>query len=261
MSAPPLPLNGRRAIITGGGRGIGRGIVEAFLAHGAIVAVLQRSTPDDSLLANRQMHWVPANLADPNSIRPAVEKAAAVLSGLDVIVNNAGVMFERDVEAITPAEWDAMVSINLRAPLFVTQAALPHLRDSGRGSIVNIGSIEGIGANPLHAAYSATKAGLHGLTRALAVDLGATGIRCNAIAPGWIDTDLSAAYLDSMPDPARVRAELEDLHPVRHTGSADDIGNAAVFLASDLSSFITGETLIIDGGRTIQLPLPQRDSS
>lgn len=256
MSTAHLLLSGRRAIITGGGKGIGRGIVEAFLAHGASVALLQRSAPDEALLGHPRVCAAHADLADPDSIRPAVEEAAGALGGLDVVVNNAGVMFERDVESITPAQWDAMVAINLRAPLFVVQAALPHLRESGRGSIVNIGSIEGIGTNPLHAAYSATKAGLHGLTRSLAVDLGASGIRCNAIAPGWIETDLSAAYVDSMPDPPRVRAALDRLHPVGRTGSAGDIGDAAVFLASDLSGFVTGETLVVDGGRTVKLPLP-----
>jgi len=250
-------LQGKRAVVTGGGQGIGRGIVEAFLDQGASVVILQRSAPPAELAERFGVHVVAVDLSDAAAIRPALDTAADALGGIDVVVNNAGLMFERGVEDITPQEWDAMLALNLRAPLFVAQAALPHLRTAGGGSIVNIGSIEGLGTNPFHAAYSASKAGLHGLTRSLAVDLGADGVRCNAIAPGWIQTELSADYIQGMPDPATARRSLGALHPVGRLGVAADVGGAAVFLASELSGFVTGETLVVDGGRTVKLPLPE----
>jgi enoyl-[acyl-carrier-protein] reductase (NADH) len=123
-------------------------------------------------------------------------------------------MFERTISEIQLEEWDLMMSVNLRAPLFLAQAALPHMRARGGGSVINIGSIEGLGANPDHAAYCASKAGIHGMTRAMAVDLGADNIRCNAIAPGWISSELSEMYLESQPDPAGVRDALNRLHPL-----------------------------------------------
>ena len=147
-----------------------------------------------------------------------------------------------------------MMAVNLRAPLFLAQAALPHLRERGGGSIINIGSIEGLGANPDHAAYCASKAGIHGMTRAMAVDLGADNIRCNAIAPGWIASELSETYLDSYPDPAAARDALNRLHPLGRVGRPTDVGDLAVYLASDRSSFLTGEVVVLDGGRTAKLP-------
>jgi NAD(P)-dependent dehydrogenase (short-subunit alcohol dehydrogenase family) len=140
--------------------------------------------------------------------------------------------------------------------LFLAQATLPHMRRRGGGSIINIGSIEGLAANPGHAAYCASKAGVHGMTRAMAVDLGADGVRCNAIAPGWIASELSEAYLASLPDPPAAREALDRLHPLGHVGYPTDVGDLAVYLASSSSHFLTGEVIVIDGGRTARLPLP-----
>ncbi|MDX8541977.1 SDR family oxidoreductase [Mesorhizobium abyssinicae] len=133
---------------------------------------------------------------------------------------------------------------------------MPHLRKRPGASIVNIGSIEGLASNPGHPAYSASKAGIHGFTAAVAVDHGYEGIRCNAIAPGWINSDLSEAYIDSMADSDRVRRELLVMHPVGRLGQPADVGNLAVWLASDDSAFVTGQVYVIDGGRTKKLPLP-----
>src|SRR5690606_6329116 len=131
---------------------------------------------------------------------------------LDVLVNNAGMMQEAWVEEMSLADWERNLRVNLTAPFLLIKAALPHLR-AARGSIVNIGSIEGLGSNPQHAAYCASKAGLHGLTRAVAVDH-STEVRCNAVAPGWIDTDLNEAFIEGMPDPAAFRANIGRIHPV-----------------------------------------------
>lgn len=251
-----MQLDGKKAIVTGGGRGIGRGIVERFLAEGASVAILQRSPLDNELAQQPRVTWIEIDLADYTRIRGVVDYTAQQLNGLDVLVNNAGIMFERELEELEPAEWQLMAALNLQAPLFLAQAAVPHMRERGGGSIISIGSVEGFSANPGHAAYSATKAGIHGMTRALAVDLGADGIRCTAIAPGWIDSDLSETYLDTHPDPAAARAALVGIHPVGRTGRSADVGQLAVFLAGDGAEFLSGETIVLDGGRTSRLPTP-----
>ncbi len=251
-----MDLHGTLAVVTGGGRGIGRGIVESFLEHGAQVAIVQRRQLDEDLRDHPRVIGVEADLGDQSAVAPAIDEAAHRLGGIDVVVNNAGVMTEQGVADIAADEWSRLLAVNLTAPLFATQAARPHLLRRGGGSIVNIGSIEGLAANPEHAAYCATKAGVHGMTRALAVDLGADNIRCNAIAPGWIDSDLSEHYLASMPDPDGAREALIGLHPVGRTGRGRDIGELAVFLASDRAGFITGEIVTIDGGRTARLPMP-----
>jgi NAD(P)-dependent dehydrogenase (short-subunit alcohol dehydrogenase family) len=141
-------LKGKIALVTGGGRGIGRGIVERFLEEGAQVAVVQRQSLDNALESHPQVVHVRADLSASSSIATAVERATERLGGIDILVNNAGIMFERTISEILPEEWDLMMAINLRAPLFLAQAALPHMRERGGGSIINIGSIEGIGANP-----------------------------------------------------------------------------------------------------------------
>ncbi len=253
-----MQLAGKIALVTGGGRGIGRGIVDRFLEEGAQVAVVQRQSLDGALATSPDVGYVQADLSVPSTIPPAVERAVERFGGIDVLVNNAGIMFERDVSDIALDEWDLMIAVNLRAPLFLTQAALPHMRRRGGGSVINIGSIEGLAANPGHAAYCASKAGIHGMTRALAVDLGVDNVRCNAIAPGWIASDLSEAYLASHPDPTAARDALDRLHPLGRVGDPADVGDLAVYLASDRSRFLTCEIVVLDGGRTARLPLPSR---
>jgi NAD(P)-dependent dehydrogenase (short-subunit alcohol dehydrogenase family) len=135
------------------------------------------------------------------------------------------------------------------------KTTLPHLRTT-RGAIVNIGSIEGIGANPAHAAYCASKAGLHGLTRAVAVDHGAEGIRCNAVAPGWIDTDLNEDFIENMPDPIAFRRDIGRIHPIGRTGKPEEVAALVAWLASEEAGFVTGQIWTVDGGRMAKLSLP-----
>ncbi|WP_345892406.1 SDR family oxidoreductase [Mesorhizobium amorphae] len=200
-------LAGKIAIITGGGRGIGAGITQRFAGEGAKVAVVQRNAPPETML-NEGIIYVKADLSNSEEIASAVQTVVERFGGLDILVNNAGIMFEKTVDEMTEADWDQMMDINLKAPFLMTKATMPHLRQRGKGSIVNIGSIEGLASNPGHPAYSASKAGIHGFTAAVAVDHGHEGIRCNAIAPGWINSDLSEVYIDRMADSARVRREL-----------------------------------------------------
>ena len=248
-------LAGKAALVTGGGKGIGLGITQRFLEEGARVAVVQRTPPEDRIV-REQAFFVHADLSRSEDINKAVDAVFKKFGGLDILVNNAGIMFEKTVEEMSEADWDQMMAINLKAPFLLTKRAMPFLRRNHRGSIINIGSIEGLASNPGHPAYSASKAGIHGLTAAVAVDHGRDGVRCNAIAPGWINSELSEVYLESMQDSARIRRELMVMHPVGRLGEPRDVGNLAVWLASDESSFVTGQVYVIDGGRTKKLPLP-----
>ena len=239
---------GKVALVTGGRMGIGLAIAERLRADGARVFTAQRGT-DDSF------EGIEADLADAAAPTKVVDEVVARAGRLDILVNNAGFMQEARAEDMSLADWNRMIAVNLTAPLLLIKAALPHLR-AVKGAIVNIGSIEGIGCNPHHAAYSATKAGLHGLTRAIAVDHGAEGIRCNAVAPGWINAELSAVYIDSMPDPVSCRASIGRIHPVGRTGRTEDVAALVALLASNEAAFVAGQVMTIDGGRMVKLSLP-----
>ena len=247
-------LGGKVAIVTGGGRGIGAGIVRCFLDEGATVVVAQRSDVPPEL--ERDVTFVRTDLSDAESIKQLADAVVRAHGGVDVLVNNAGVMFERHVRDMTVAEWDQILDVNLKAPFLLTQAVLAPMEERGRGSIINIGSIEGLAANPGHTAYCATKSGVHGMTRAMAVDLGTSGIRVNAIAPGWIETDLVKEYVSQIADQESFAQQLRELHPAGRSGQPVDIGRTASFLASDDAAFITGQVIVVDGGRLMQISLP-----
>ncbi len=246
-------LGGKVAVVTGGGQGIGLGITRALLAAGASVLIAQRSAPAEDL---GEARWVRADLAERDSFGIIEDALRQQFGRLDILVNNAGFMYEKTLEALSWEDWNRMLAVNLSAPLFLCQRLLALLRENGGGSIVNIGSIEGLAANPEHAAYCATKGGIHALTRALAVDLGSDGIRVNAIAPGWIRSELSDNYINAQADPAAAWQDLYAMHPVGRVGEPADVGKLAVFLAGDDAGFISGQVFVIDGGRTSKLPLP-----
>lgn len=243
------------ALITGGGRGIGLGITQAFVEAGYQVLVVQRSALPVELLDEPNVDFNKVDLSANDNFDELVEYVTTTYGRLDALVNNAGIMFEQPMGQLKRADWDAMLALNVTTPVFLTQALQPLLQQS-KGTIVNIGSIEGLGSNPQHVAYCSTKGAVHSMTQAMAVDLGQYGIRCNAIAPGWIKSDLSDAYINAQDDVSGAWQGLFAMHPVGRVGAPMDVGQAALFLASEQAGFITGQILVVDGGRTAKLPLP-----
>jgi len=235
-------------IVTGGSQGIGFACAKRFQDEGATVCVIQRSKSES-------FESYEFDLSNEKDCLKGIEMIVNKHHRIDVLVNNAGMIEESLIEDMTLDSWNKTISLNLTAPFLMSKYAMPHLIKSA-GSIVNIGSIEGLGANPKHAAYCASKAGLHGLTRAVAIDHGSDGVRCNAVAPGWIDTALNENFIESMPNPDHFRDNIGKVHPLERTGKAEEIASLVAWLASHESSFVTGQIYTIDGGRMAKLSLP-----
>ena len=235
------------ALITGGRSGIGLACANRFSQNDYQVITAQRSPAEN-------FDSIKADFSDPETPAQVIDEVIKQTGRLDVLVNNAGVMLEDSVNQMSLNDWNHTLAVNLTTPFLLIKNALPHL--TAGSSIINIGSIEGLGSNPKHAAYCASKAGLHALTRAVAVDHGPQGIRCNAVAPGGIDTELNEDFIESMDDPTAFRAEIGRIHPLRRTGKPEEVAALVTWLASDDAAFVTGQIYTVDGGRLAQLPLP-----
>ncbi|HCH32044.1 MAG TPA: short-chain dehydrogenase [Oceanospirillaceae bacterium] len=242
------------ALVTGGGRGIGQGISLALVAAGYQVVVVQRSSLPDDLQNHEHIDFIAADLGVGAEFEDVVKCVSERYGRLDLLVNNAGVMLQQSMGNIVRADWDLLMALNVSTPVFLTQALLPMLVAS-QGNVIHIGSIEGLAANPDHVAYCASKGAIHSMTKAMAIDLGPQGVRCNAIAPGWIRSQLSDDYINGQANVAQAWQGLLNMHPVGRVGEPQDIGQAVVFLASDQASFISGQVLVVDGARTSKLPL------
>ena len=239
-------------LVTGAAAGIGRGIAERFAEAGARVALFDIDGAGVASVARALPHAIAicGDVAAENDVVAAVDRTVHVFGQLDVLINNAGIERNGTVIEMPPDVWDRQIAVNLRGAYLFSRAAIPHMKGRG-GSIVHIASVHAFLSYPKCAAYDATKAGLLGMTRAMALDHGCDGIRVNAICPGYIDTPLMDRWLQEMADPEAVVKSVTALHPVGRIGTPRDIAEAALFLCSPGAAFITGTSLTVDGGMSI----------
>jgi 2-deoxy-D-gluconate 3-dehydrogenase len=244
----PFDLTGRVAIVTGANTGIGRGIAVALAQAGADVALVGRSAADETATlveaAGRRALQIGADLSTLAPVQEIVERTLAELGGLDILVNNAGIIRRADAVDFSEADWDAVIDTNLKSVFFLCQAAGRHMIGAGRGKVINIASMLSFQGGIRVPSYTASKSGVAGLTRLLANEWAAKGVNVNAIAPGYIATNNTAAL---QADEGRNRSILERI-PAGRWGDPADLGGAAVFLASDASNYVNGHILAVDGG-------------
>jgi meso-butanediol dehydrogenase/(S,S)-butanediol dehydrogenase/diacetyl reductase len=250
MTSTPDPT-GHVAIVTGGSRGIGRAIVERLHADGARVVTCGRG--DRPAYLPEQVVWVQADVADPVAAARLVAESGARFGPPTLLVNNAGVLVAKTVAECTDDDWDLQVGVNCRGVFNLTRAVLPEMTSHG-GVIVNIGSISGVVADLSSALYNASKAFVHALTRSIAVDHGPR-VRCNAVLPGWVETDMADEGFDLASDPAAARADAVRRHPLGRFGRPSDIADVVAWLASDEAAWATGQCFTVDGGLTAASPL------
>jgi len=248
-------LLGRKVLVTGSSKGIGRGIAIRLAQEGADIAINYNSDPlgAEEALAEvqalgRRGAIIRANLGTVAEVRDLVAQSAEALGGLDVLVNNAGIEKHAAFWDVTENDFDAVLNVNLKGVFFATQAFVQQCRAAGRpGKVVNISSVHEELAFPNFAAYCASKGGVRMLTRTLAVELGPWGITINSIAPGAIETPINSRLLN---DPMKLKSLVGQI-PLSRLGKPNDVAGLAVFLASPDSDYVTGTTYLIDGGLTV----------
>lgn len=242
-------LEGKTAIITGGSRGIGKGIVETFAKHGANMAFTYNSSEESANAiaeaASKEGVKVIAYKSNAANFDESQELAAKVLEdfgSIDILINNAGITKDNLLMRISEEDFDKVIEVNLKSVFNMTKAVQRTMLKQRKGSIINMSSVVGLKGNAGQTNYAASKAGILGFTKSVALELGSRNIRCNAIAPGFIETEMTGKL-----DEATVQSWREAI-PLKRGGSPEDIANACVYLASDLSSYVTGQVLNVDGG-------------
>lgn len=243
-----LRLAGRRVVVAGGRGTIGGALVEGFAGAGARVAVvdLASSAPGDPAVG--EVLSRSADLTDPGACRAVVEDVADVLGGIDVFVHSAGINDRRPIEDYAPEDWRRILDVNVSSAFWTMQAVLPMMRAQGYGRVVLFSSVAGRSGHKHHAPYAASKGAINQVVRVAANEYAADGVTVNAVAPGYMDTALTQAYLEAHPD---VRARLIDLIPAQRFGRVEEVVGPVLFLASDQASFVNGQILYVDGGRTV----------
>lgn len=242
-------LDGRVALVTGGSRGIGRALALALARHGADVAITYVSQPKGAeetaagvRAAGRRCHVAACDVADGAAVVAMVQAVAEAIGPPDILVNNAGITRDTLLMRMKDEDWDTVVATDLRGAFVTTRACLRGMMKSRWGRIINIGSVVAAMGNPGQANYAAAKAGLGGFTRSIAREVGSRNITANLIAPGFIETDITADLPDDLV--ARVRAQI----PLQRLGTPEDVAPLVVFLASESGRYITGQTINVDGG-------------
>jgi 3-oxoacyl-[acyl-carrier protein] reductase len=241
-----MNLNGKKALVTGAARGIGKTIADKFIVSGAEVWGLDVREPDDLAervkSANGKLHWVNADLSKTHEVEAIIDNSLKESGGFDILVNNAGITKDNLSFRMSIEDWQKVLDINLTAAFLISRVVGRDMARKRTGSIINMASVVGIHGNGGQANYAASKAGLIGVTKSLANEYASRNVRVNAIAPGFIESDMTAA----VPDEAKHK--MIEAIPLKRTGKQEDVAEAALFFASDSSSYITGQVLPVDGG-------------
>ncbi len=242
-------LEGKTAIITGASRGIGKGIAEIFAQHGANVAFTYSSSVEAANQLEKELNafgikakGYQSNAADFNEAQHLAEEVANEFGSIDILVNNAGITKDNLLMRISEEDFDKVIEVNLKSVFNMTKAVQRTMLKQRKGSIINMSSVVGVKGNAGQTNYAASKAGIIGFSKSVALELGSRNIRSNVIAPGFIETEMTAKL-----DENTVKG-WRDAIPLKRGGTPEDVANACVFLASDLSAYITGQTLHVDGG-------------
>lgn len=242
-------LDGKRIIVTGASRGIGKAIAQALLAEGAeVLGVARGVVADEGWTQHPRVSWHIADLSSEQDVTALFDVAREKWAMLDGLINNAGAQLAKPVEACTVADFAMLSDVNMRAVFLCCAGALPLMRAAKGGAIVNVGSIAGITPDYGLPLYSASKSWVHGFSKAMAIEHGPEGIRCNVLAPTWTRTELSVEIFQEEEDPAYAEAATSRRHPLGRMADPEDIARAAVYLVGPGSAFVNGQVLAVDGG-------------
>lgn len=253
-----MNMEGKVGVVTGAGRGLGREVLRAVTAEGARAVVFERDEATGREAAREVGEaggtavFHHGDVTREQDIVAAIARARDELGGFDFIHNNAGIQIERPLHETTNEDWERVNAVNLRGVFWGCKHAVLAMRETGGGSIVNTASVLSLTGDPFLPAYTATKHGVLGLTRAVAADpaYAGAGIRCNCVCPGDMETPMIAQYFAATPDPAAARREMESFYPAKRIGQPAEVAQVVLFLASDASSFVNGAALVADGGLT-----------